>query len=198
LAIFECRWNDATLEVIGGNVKAGNLDMHECSRAYVTAGMMIRTLIGLLLLACTILGQDKSLQSVYKLNFLVTERDASRTLSERKYSFSVVDHSTGKIHAGLRLPYIPSENHLNMAMIGVIIECKVRSAEPNVNVECSAESTSIAAKQPVAPAGYPPVLNTMQAQFSGMLPLGTPAVLTTLDDPITNHHLEFQLSIAKL
>jgi hypothetical protein len=130
--------------------------------------------------------------------FLVTEKDATRTLSERKYSFAVVDYNTGKIHAGLRLPYMPSENHLNMAAIGVIIDCKVRSVEPNVSLDCSAETSSVAAKQPVAPAGYPPVLNTMQSHFSGLLPLGTPTVLSTLDDPITNHHLEFQVTVAKL
>jgi hypothetical protein len=93
---------------------------------------------------------------------------------------------------------MPSENHLNMAAIGVIIECKVRGVEPNVSLDCSAETSSVAAKQPAAPAGYPPVLNTMQSHFSGLLPLGTPTVLSTLDDPITNHHLEFQVTVAKL
>jgi hypothetical protein len=160
--------------------------------------MMKRTLLWFLVLAGTLLAQDRSPQSVYKLNFLVTEKDAARTVSEHKYSFTVVDNNTGKIHAGLRLPYMPSKNHLNMAAIGVIIECKVRGVEPNVNLDCSAETSSVAAKQPVAPAGYPPVLNTMQSHFSGLLPLGTPAVLSTLDDPITNHHLEFQVTVAKL
>jgi hypothetical protein len=160
--------------------------------------MMNRTLLGFALLAGSLLAQDKSPQAVYKLSFLVTEKDAARTISERRYSLCVVDQNRGKIHAGLRLPYMPSENHLNMAAIGVIIECKVRGAEPNVNLDCSVESSSVAAKQPAAPAGYPPVLNTMQSNFSGVLPLGTPMVVTTLDDPITNHHLEFQVSVTKL
>jgi hypothetical protein len=152
--------------------------LHEFNPTNVTVGMTIRTLLCFLVLAGTLLAQDKSPQSVYKLNFLVTEKDATRTLSERKYSFAVVDN--------------------NMAAIGVIIDCKVRSVEPNVSLDCSAETSSVAAKQPVAPAGYPPVLNTMQSHFSGLLPLGTPTVLSTLDDPITNHHLEFQVTVAKL
>jgi hypothetical protein len=157
--------------------------------------MMIRTCPWLMVLAAAMTAQDRGSQTVYKLNFLVPERDA---VSERRYSFAVVDQRTGKIHAGPRVPYMPSENHLNMAAIGVTIECNVRGAEANVNVECSVESSSIATKQPAAPAGYPPVLNTMQSHFSGLLPIGTPTVLSTLDDPITNHHLEFQVTVVKI
>src|SRR6266478_3256367 len=64
---------------------------------------------------------------------------------------------------------IPAIRHLNMAAIGVIIDCKVRNAQPAVNVDCSFENSSVADKQPNLPPGYPPVIRTIQSHVSAVL-----------------------------
>lgn len=116
-----------------------------------------------------LLAQDAAIRPIYRLSFSVTERDDQRLVKERKYAVVVADQDSGRIHAGVRIPYMPSEGHLNMAAIGVIIDCKVRTVQPAVNVDCSLENSSVADKQPNLPPGYPPVISTIQSHVSTVL-----------------------------
>lgn len=165
----------------------------------VIAGMRA-LILGVMLLPLVAFSQDR-VKPTFRLDIVFTDSTPSKKPVERHYAMLVAGGDRGKINASVRVPWRPAESKdggMHMVALGSIMDCRAQDANGPVNVDCSFESSEIAATQPTRPLGYPPVMHSMVSTISATLALDKPTLVSTMDDPATGRRFEVQLTVSKL
>ncbi|MBL8221975.1 MAG: hypothetical protein JNL62_22245 [Bryobacterales bacterium] len=122
----------------------------------------------------------------------------------RQYVLMAQSNTRAKINASQRLPYYTSgkgeTKEVHTAALGSIIECIPQEKGSAVRLDCSLESSHVAATQPSRqpPVGFLPVVIARQASVTAMIPIGQEVPLVRMDDPTSNNRLDIFVSIERL
>jgi len=162
---------------------------------------------GLILAAALLLpsagAQEKS-PPTYRLSFRIQETGSDPQPTTRHYALMAQSNTRAKVNASQRLPYYTSgkgeAKEVHTAALGSIIECIPQEKGSAVRLDCSFESSHVAASQPVRqpPIGFPPVVIARQASVTAMIPIGQEVPLVRMDDPTSNNRLDIFVSIERL
>ena len=156
--------------------------------------------------------QDTSADSaVYKVEFNIRDgSDAAKT--GRHYTLLVDGSGKGRIRVGEKVPYATNQfqpgvgganpgiaTQFTFLDVGVNIDCRVR--ELNGRISLTADLDISAITPPAKGAGTTPNPTVAAIQISGvkaMLSPGKPAMVASIDDPVTARRFEVEATVTKL
>ncbi|MBZ5629892.1 MAG: hypothetical protein LAO06_13615 [Acidobacteriia bacterium] len=140
----------------------------------------------------------------YRLNFVIKELDDSKLINTRTYSM-VLDSSaqggpqtTGEIKAGSRVPLI-GEKGITYMDVGVNLWARLTVKQSgSLILAYNTEVSSLAAPDMARNDGPGPLVRSMRSTTTCEVPIGKPVVLNELDDPISKHRFQLEVTVNKV
>lgn len=139
----------------------------------------------------------------YRLDFTVKELEDSKVLNTRNYSMLLMADTPGRdyfgdLRAGTRVP-ISTEKGTTYMDVGVSFRGRLTESEDNTALlNMSFEISSLALPEGATSPGVNPLVRQMRSNFSTVLSLGKPMLLTSVDDPNSKHRFQVEVTAAKL
>lgn len=137
-------------------------------------------------------------QSVYRLEFVVRELDGGKAINSRSYSMSAQDGDWGRLRVGSRVAYKNAENSFQYENVGINIDCRVKELESRLLLSTTFEATSFASASDTMGASVSPVRRQVNLSEQSLVTPGTPTVIGKLDDVVTNHRFEIEVTATKV
>jgi hypothetical protein len=155
--------------------------------------------------------QDKPVnRAVYKVEFTIRDSSPAAAQSSRRYTMLVESDGRGVFRLGNRVPYITGGSlantsatlvnaQYNYAEIGVNIDCRVREVNSKVSLSTNLEISSVVPYDKGAPASGPnPTIANTRIEVTTELEAGKPAIIATVDDPVTQRKLDIEAVATKV
>jgi len=133
----------------------------------------------------------------YRIEFNVREIEGGKQLNSRNYMMVVEDGDWGKIRVGNRVPYRSAETQFQYQDVGMNIDCHPHEQEDNVALAISVDFSSVAPQAEPA-ATFKPVVRTERAEVVSVVKAGKPALVTSMDDVISNRRYEIEVTATKV
>jgi len=142
--------------------------------------------------------------TAYRIEIALNEFDGAKKLNSRAYTMSVVSkgYTDGHVKVGNRVPVTTGMapgggvSQFQYMDVGIDMRCRYygeQDATPNIG--CDFDISNLAAKDEITAAEGRPVLRHLSASGGGLLPLGKPTVLSTIDDPTSTHRFQFEVTV---
>jgi hypothetical protein len=141
--------------------------------------------------------------TVYHLDFVWSELEAGKRLNSRSYTMDEVEAQRGRLRVGTRVPVYTEEKKLEYQDVGMNIDCQAKSnkdvvwlKEDQVWLDVNAEASSFALDAG-GKANYSagnPIMQSIRAAMTTVVPLGKPIVISTVDDPNSNRTFELTVT----
>jgi hypothetical protein len=136
--------------------------------------------------------------ATYRVDFSVTEFDASKRTNVRTYTLLVRMDKMAVLRTGNRIPVQagPGDQYQYMD-VGINIDCELFHASTGLGITTTLEISSLATPPPgVPPLGvssgaYHPVVRKLSASQSAVIAPNQRTVLANLDDVTTDRRYEF-------
>lgn len=144
----------------------------------------------------------------YRLNFVLKESDDGKLINTRSYSM-VLDSgaqrgqgypqpSSGEIKAGSRVP-LNGEKGITYMDVGVNLWARLAVMQSGgLILSNNTEISSLAAPDMARSEGPGPMVRSMRSSTTCEVPVGKPFVLNELDDPISKHHFQLEVTVNKV
>jgi hypothetical protein len=141
----------------------------------------------------------------YRLNFVIKELDDGKVVNTRAYSM-MLDSSaqgggqqtSGEIKAGSRVP-LNGEKGVTYMDIGVVLWARLTVKQSmNLILAHNLEISSLAAPDMARSDGPGPLVRSMRSSTTCEVPIGRPVVLNELDDPISKHRFQLEVTVNKV
>ena len=139
------------------------------------------------------LRKDKP-EGFYRLDFVIREMDGEKVIDTRNYSMWVQMEREKTVKAVSEVR-VPAGNSVNIKTIGVSISCYVSETDglPWISV-----NASITDMMPPEKAGEAPVFRNIGLESMALLSLGKSATVGKVEDPITKHRFQVDVTGTKL
>ena len=159
---------------------------------------MIKQLAAVLLLSTVLVAQEKQQQppsppagqTIYRLEYTVTEMEGAKRLQARNYSLQVIDRSDARMRVGNRIPITTGNEQVQYMDIGVNIDARATMIDAHtVRVRTNIEVNSLASTE----SSRRPIIRNFNNMVETSIPLDKPIMLTSQDEPGTS--TTFQVSL---
>ena len=169
----------------------------------------------MLLLAASLMAQEKEkqadkhdvfsfLSSGYRLDFALKELDAGKVINTREYTMMMMASNQrggqgfnyGEVKAGNRVP-IMVEKGPQYIDVGINISANLYQLDSGALMLTSTTEVSSLASGGPGPAAAP-VLRSSKANSIVEVPAGKPTLLSSVDDPVSNHRFQLEVTVSKL
>ena len=162
---------------------------------------LIKPLTGILALmlvagACLAQDADKSeLEKFFRLDFVVKELDAGKTVNSRSY-FMIVgtpDKGVREIRTGNKVPFEVSTGNWTQIDVGTSFDCsRVKEVPDGLSLIVTAEVTSILENPTAGPSH--PIVRQNKWNSTVMVPLRKPTVIFSSDDVASKRQMQVELT----
>jgi hypothetical protein len=125
---------------------------------------------------------------VYRLDFVVTEDDAGKSATSASYTLNLRERSTGEIKMGANVALAGSSTG-QRADIGLLLRASYTSVGDDLLVDDEVELT--AAKDAQS-------FRKVSAKGNALIAQGKPALVASVEDPITHKHYQVTATATKL
>lgn len=150
------------------------------------------------LLAAPLLAQSE--RALYRVDFAI--RDGSEPAKQARRYFLLLDaESRGYFRGTTRVPYaVPAPAgsnapaQYNFTDAGFTIECDLKEAGGRVTLNLKLDLSLADTSR----AGQPPAPTHVVLNVRPSLALGKPAVVASVDDPVSMRKMEFEATVTKL
>jgi len=160
---------------------------------------MIRQLAAVLLLTVALAAQERQPpppppppagQTIYRLEYTVTEMEGTKKLQARNYSLQVIDRSDARMRVGNKIPIPTGTEQVQYMDVGVNIDSRpvtidAHTVRVRTNIEVSALASTDNARRPI--------LRNFNNMVETILPLDKPVLLSSQDEPGTS--TTFQVTV---
>jgi hypothetical protein len=152
-----------------------------------------------LLLACTAAttlcaAQDKpESEKFYRLDFVMKDVEAGKTLSSHIYSVIAASHRKNQIRTNTKVPFLTRPNEWQWNEIGTSIDCDSVNEVPDglsLFVSASVESVLDEASVAARPAS---IRHNAWSSFV-VIPIKKPTVIFSSDDPASKRQMQVELT----
>lgn len=139
------------------------------------------------------LRKDKP-EGFYRLDFVIREMDGEKVVDTRNYSMwvQVEMQKTVKAVSEVR---VPAGNTSSIKTIGIRISCYVSETESLPWISMDASITDM---MPPEKAGEPPIFRNISMESMALLSPGKSATVSKVEDPITKHRFQVDVTGTKL
>jgi hypothetical protein len=152
-------------------------------------------------------GQAARLSSIYRLEFVVREREGNRQVNSRNYSLSA--SATGREWARIRVgSLVPTGEFQSEGGAkgpqyqnsGISIDCRLEERETDVLLNVIFESSAVVGQEKLAQerGGLPPIIRQVRFEGAALVSPGKPTVIATLDDVATDRRYEIEVTVTKV
>ena len=166
---------------------------------------------GLLLTATPAFAQEKKdpvNRSVYKVEFNIRDGGSAAANAGRRYSIQVESEGRGLFRLGNKVPYITGgtqsspgtplvNRQYNYAEVGVNIDCRLHELNNRVSMNANIELSSVVQNDKGA-GGPNPTIAMTRIEVATELDPGKPAIISTVDDPVTQRRLDIEATASKV
>jgi len=133
----------------------------------------------------------------YRIEFNVREIEDGKRLNSRNYMMLVEEGDWGKIRVGNRVPYQYGEKSFQYQDVGMSIDCRPHEQGDGVALSIHVDFSSVVPQPQTSPT-YNPVLRTERTEVESMVKLGKPTLVATMDDVVSNHSFEIEVTATKV
>jgi hypothetical protein len=135
----------------------------------------------------------------FKLDFVVREMEAGKTVNTRNYTMMTKTGDLQQLRVGTRVPIAPEENKVQYMDVGLSVDCRIMEGPASKALVAMAEITSFASGdgEKGAPSGAP-VVRHVQMNTSAPLTPGKPVVISGVDDLNSNHRFQLEVTATEL
>ena len=133
----------------------------------------------------------------YRVEFNVREIEDGKRLNSRNYMMLVEEGDWGKIRVGNRVPYQYGEKSFQYQDVGMSIDCRPHEQGDGVALSIHVDFSSVVPQPQTSPT-YNPVLRTERTEVESMVKLGKPTLVATMDDVVSNHSFEIEVTATKV
>ena len=141
----------------------------------------------------------------YRLNFVLKEMDDGKLVNTRSYSMALDStaqgspgQSSGEVKAGSRVP-LTGEKGITYMDVGVNLWARLLVKQSGALVlSNNTEISSLAAPDMARSEGPGPLVRSMRASTTCEVPIGKAFVLNELDDPVSKHRFQLEVTVTKL
>jgi hypothetical protein len=156
-------------------------------------------LLAVTVLAGTCLAQeaDKSEpQKFYRLDFVVKELEAGKTVNSRSYFMTVAvgPKQKSEIRTGSRVPFQSSPGNWQQLNVGTNFDCGEMQETPlGLSIYVFAQVESVL-EEPSAGQSEHPIIRENSWRSTVALPLKKPTVIFSSDDPASKRQMQVELT----
>ena len=133
----------------------------------------------------------------YQLDIELVEKKDGKAIDTRHYSIRARDRSECRIRTGNRVP-IPAGTGTQYMDVGLSIDCLLRTAGENINLDISFELESFALPESAGNAGAPPLLRTVSSHAATAVTPGTKTKVLSIDDATSGSRFDLEVTITKV
>jgi hypothetical protein len=163
-----------------------------------------------LLMPAAIRGQEKGADlAVYRVEFNIHDGSTSR-----RYVMMIEGNDKGVMKLGQKVPYATGSFHptsatdgasplvatqFNYAEVGVNIDCRLNELNGKVQMKASLEISTVLphdkSTQQIIPS---PTIGQLRMDVNGVLNLGKPTMVASIDDPVTLRKFDVETTVTKM
>jgi hypothetical protein len=153
-------------------------------------------------------------RSPYRLDFTIKELEDGKVVNTRSYSMVIQsaeerNRSYGEVKTGSRVPVTTTESKTGEKQfqyidVGVSIMSRLYQMEAgNLLLDSNIEISSLALPDKEAQpglnyAGAQPIIRQVRSNITGEITAGKPNQIASLDDPISRHRFQIEVTATKL
>ena len=153
--------------------------------------------------------QDAGPAGMYRLDFVIREMDGTKVINTRNYSMLVQTPTAhlrvteSDVRAGTKVPVSvgvkDAQTQVQYTDIGIYIRASLtyRDDGPLV-VGVTTQISSLAMPEPGAQAPSQPIIRTANSNGTGVLVPGKALLVSSVDDPASNHKFTVEVMSTKL
>jgi len=149
---------------------------------------------------------------VYRLEFNIHDGADAASKAGRRYSQTIELNGKGVFRVGSKVPYatgamqsgastgaVPVATQYNYADIGVNIDSRLREAGERILLLADLDLSTIAQRDKSS-TGTPltPTISSLRVSVSAALTPGKPALVASIDDPVTMRKFDVEATITKV
>lgn len=165
------------------------------------------SLLGVLTLSAVAQERKEPQRAFYKVEFIIHDGSPAASKAGRRYVMTVDTLDNGIYRVGSRVPYVTGPNYVNNQNqptpqfqymdVGVNIDCRLQEAGPKVALRGNIDVSSFVPAEKGA-AVPNPTLNTLRISLNSLVSPGHPAVVGSIDDPVTMRKFEVEAVVTKV
>ncbi|HEX4230676.1 MAG TPA: hypothetical protein VHZ07_18515 [Bryobacteraceae bacterium] len=148
--------------------------------------------------ACLAQNADKSEpQKFYRLDFLVKELEAGKTINSRSYFMTVATgpKQESQIRTGSRVPFQSSPGNWQQLNVGTSFDCiRIQETPLGLSIFVSASVESLLEQPSSAGESQHPIIRENSWHSTVVLPLKKPTVIFSSDDPASKRQMQVELT----
>lgn len=143
-------------------------------------------------------------KAAYRLDYVVRELAEGKRINSRNYTMMAEEDESSRVRAGNSVPIGAYTNEGRTGTeyrdVGIIIECRPRERENYVLLITSIQISSVVPSGEVglSPSIPNPVFRRASADLSAAVTPGKPTIIGTMDDVVTNHRFEIEVTATKV
>jgi len=149
--------------------------------------------------------KESATPGVYRVQFNIRDGSEAAAKSGRRYAMLIESNGQGTFRVGNRVPVagggIPGATlgQLQIFDVGVNIDCRLRESNGKVDINANIEVSTIVEYEKGAAAIPPnPTVATIRLNVSAILSPGKPALVASIDDPVTKRRFDVEVTVAKV
>lgn len=136
-------------------------------------------------------------QSLYRLEFRVTEFKNGDTASERNYSVLARSGSSVSIRTGNRVPIFPPDG-VEYLSVGLHIDCRFEEQGSRILLSVNSEINSFVLPEQAAGSGDPPVIRAISSQVESAVVPGQLTMISSIDDVMSDSRYQLDVTVTKV
>jgi len=155
------------------------------------------------------ISEAKKKAGQYRLEFKISELAGEKKLNSRAYVLLLEPHQVGKLRIGTRVPITTTEKDKTVQFqyidLGKNIDSQVISeGEHSVGLHISVEFSALALSERTTPKSTSqvsrgtPTVQQLRMDTNATVEPGNPTIVGTLDDPVSNHTFQIEVTATRL
>jgi hypothetical protein len=152
--------------------------------------------------------KDATLTGTYKVEFRIRDGSDAAAKSARRFTMLIDTSSRGTLHVGDRVPVPTGASQSGNALVntqwnyydrGVNIEATISEQQGKVTLSATLDISAIVDHKtdggPVPPG---PIIAQIKIQVHANVPLGKPASVASIDDPVSQRKFDVEALVTKM
>ncbi len=136
-------------------------------------------------------------ESIYGVEFQVTEFKDGEMASTRKYFVLARNDSSVQIRTGNRVPIFPPGG-VEYLSVGLHIDCELREQGNMIELVVGSEINSFVLPEQAAGSGDPPVIRAISSQVQTAVVPGKRTMISSIDDVMSDSRYELHVTVTKV
>jgi len=156
--------------------------------------------------------EEKQAPAVYRVEYTVRELEEGKRLNARSYKVLVRLQDWSRIRVGSRIPYATGYSgesstsgtttrptQIQYQDVGINIDCRVKEQDDSgVVLETNFESSNLSQEGRNVGGVVNPIFRQVRAQAVAVVPLGKPTVIDVVDDVVSTHQYEIEVTVTQV